>query len=279
MAKVTNEEQEVKKEEYEKMDRALEEMDKAEAAAKVKPKPKQKGTPAFISCKQSVLMEAVSMMDGLLGEVILKIDENGLTAISMDAANVAMYMLDLKPEVFNEIGGKVKVGVQVKALKGMLKRAKADDNVRITFKNPIELVFASKFNKTFTLPQIDIQDNKQKLPILKHNAIFKIKTELLCEAIEDSGQVADTLTFEVKDNKLSISAKGDMSGYEGEITELKDVPNCKSKFAREYMAKVIKKVATDVTVKMSTDYPILFEYDLGNESKMTLLVAPRIETE
>ena len=278
MAKVEQitEPEELAKEEHE----AEQAKEKAEAP---EPKPKKsKQQPAYIDCKQKVLMDAVSVMDGLLHEVILNIDENGLTATEMDQANIAMYVLDLKPGVFNEIEGKAKVRVQVKALKGMLKRAKPDDNVRITFSNPIELVFASKFNKTFILPQIDIEvDKVQKLPTMEHTAIFKIKTELLIEAVDDSGEVADSLTFGVKNNKLSISAKGDMSGYSGEVATIEGVEGiaCQSKYAREYMTKIVKKISPEVTVKLASDYPIILEYDLGNESKLTLLLAPRVETD
>ena len=253
----------------------------AEIEKKEKPLPKAKKEAAYIECKQSTLMDAISLMDGLLNEVVMTIDEGtGLTAAAMDPANVAMVVLDLKPAAFAAIKGAAKVGVNIHSLKKMLKRAAAEDNVRITFKNPIELVLASKFNKTFELPQIDVSEEKtQKLPGLKHDAVFKIKTALLKEAVKDCGEIADALRFEVKNSKLSVSAKGDMSGYTGEVADLTDVKDCASGFSREYMTKVIEDVASDVTVHLGTEYPILLEYDLGNGSKMSLIVAPRVSND
>ena len=228
----------------------------------IEPEPKQLSketkkveVPAFFMCKQSVLMDAVTIMDGLLHEVVLILDENGLTATAMDQANIALYSLQLKPAEFSEIEGKAEVKVQVKALKGMLKRAASTDNVRITFSNPIELVFASKFNKTFTLPIIgDDEEKIQKIPELNHDAVFKIKTDLITEAIDDAGLVSDSLTMEVKDEELKISAKGDASGYGGDgLGKFTGTKDCVSKFARDYLTKMVKKVADEVTVGLGTD--------------------------
>ena len=256
------------------------ELEQEQEKEEVKQEPKATKDKTFIECKQNTLMNAVTMMDGLLSDVVITIDEEtGLTASAMDQANVAMIVLDLKPSEFTAIKGKAKVGIKVSTLKGMLKRAKADDNIRMTFSNPIELVFASKFNKTFTLPQIDIEDDEDKeLPTLQHEAEFEMDTALLVETLEDCGQVAEALTLEVKDGRFNVFAKGDTSGYSGEVTEVKG-NDCNSKFAKEYMVKMVKGIAERVTVKLGKDYPLVLEYGLGKESKITLLLAPRVEQE
>jgi len=256
---------------------AKEEQAVKEVEAKVEAKPKSKTEGPYIEFMQSTLMDPLSIMDELLNEIVLTLDENGLKGNMMDPASVAMVDLDLKPAAFKEIGGKIKVGVKLKMLKDILKRAKADETVRINFKNPIEVIIASKFNKKFTLPQIDVEEKDGKMPELKHTAVFEIETAVIKEAIGDCGKVAEAISFKIKNEKLMVHAKGDLSGYQGEVADLKGMEDCESKFAREYLVKMVKPLSKEFTMSMGTDYPIMFKYGLEHESSISIILAPRIE--
>jgi len=86
--------------------------------------------------------------------------------------------------------------------------------------------------------------------------------------------------MEVKDEELKISAKGDASGYGGDgLGKFTGTKDCVSKFARDYLTKMVKKVADEVTVGLGTDYPIMLTYELGNESKLVLVLAPRVSND
>jgi len=263
-------------EEEHKAEQVVEEQAKKVEAEKP---PKTKTEGAYIEFEQSVLMEPLSLMEELLVEIELTLDEEGLKGNCMDLANVAMINLDLKSAAFKDINGKAKVGIKLKMLKDILKRAKADEHVRINFTNPIEVIIASKFNKVFTLPQIDIDVKGGKLPELKHTSVFEIETAVIKEAIGDCGKVADSISFEIKNEKLIVHAQGDLSGYRGEVADLKGMGDCKSKFAREYLVKMVKALSKEFTMSLGDDYPVMFKYELEQGSSISAILAPRIESE
>jgi len=236
-----------------------------------------------------LLSDVVSIISELVVEVKMRIDNNGLSIIAIDPANVALVSFKLPREAFSQFeAGEEILGLNLDNLKSVLRRAAAGSSLIMqTYENFLKINIVDRVKREFMLALIDIEGEEKAMPSLEFNNKIEISSQDFIDAIEDCIVVADTCNLSVGAEKFIIEAKGlnstkaEFSSDEVKIESSEaGGENIKAKYSLEYLQKFIKagRLTDKIMINFSKDYPL--RLDFKNEGmELSFILAPRVESE
>lgn len=231
-----------------------------------------------------LLSRVIEIISELVTEVRLKVNENGMSIVAMDPANVSMVGFKLPKKSFSqfEVGSEV-LGINLDSLKRILKRGGINSSLVLEKKeNMLNIQIHDRIRRNFNLSLIDIDSEDKEMPNLEFSSKVEINSIDLIDSVEDCTVVADACSFIVKDGKFVIEARGlnsamsEFSGDEAMIT----AENCKSRYSLEYLQKFMKgaKLCDKTILNFANDHPLKVELKTENMD-LIFILAPRVETE
>jgi proliferating cell nuclear antigen len=245
----------------------------------------------------SIVKDSLDSVSSLITEGTFEVSKDGLKLIAMDPASVAMIIFRILPSAFLEYTCKEdnNMTISISNLVTILKRARAND--RITFElesNKLKVTMDGDFKRTFHIPLIDSSAVQQKIPELSFKGKVMLSAGALKDGIKDAQMVSDCVVFEANPLSFVIKSLGDTSETKMELT--KDSPSLaglqlvgdvesgkalKAKYAIEYIDKMLKgaKVADNVTVQFSNNYPMRLDYTIVDKLQLSFILAPRVDTD
>ncbi|MBU0666140.1 MAG: proliferating cell nuclear antigen (pcna) [Nanoarchaeota archaeon] len=235
------------------------------------------------------LKDSISIISDLVTEARFRFTPDAIELVAMDPANVAMVIFKLLSSAFAEYNVKedIHLAINMNDFKQVLRRAKSNDAVTLeTEDNKFKITFKSNTIRTFYLPIIDVDESEQKIPDLSFKATITTTAAIINEAIEDADIVSESVTFDIDNQVLTISATGDLSKATIRIdadndTKIISDEKVKSKFSIEYLKKMIQgsKISEKVLLQVSQDYPLKLEYKVLNKVQLAFILAPRVDND
>lgn len=229
------------------------------------------------------LSEAIAIMSELVTEVRIKVGKNGMSAVAVDPANVALVSLKLPHSAFSQFESEdEELCVNLEDLKQVLKRANPGSTVTFEKKeNKLSIQIQNSVKRSFTLSLINIESEEKHVPSLDFLAKVSLPSTLFQHAIEDAAIVSDACTFNAKGELFSVEAKGSFNSSYTEFNsnEVKLSGEGKARYSLEYLQKFVKagKLSENVSLQFKTDYPL--RVDFSGNVEMTFVLAPRVEEE
>ena len=232
-----------------------------------------------------LMVKAIDVISELVTEVRMKINEEGISIVAIDPANVAMVGFSIPKSAFSQFeSGKEVLGINLDSLKKILRRCGSGSSVIFEKKNNLlSIQIQDRIKRNFTLNLIEVEREDKEMPSLNFSTAVKMNSVDVIDSVEDCAIVADACSFIIKDNKFVIESKGlnsaraEFSGDEAEITA--EVPACKSRYSLEYLQKFVRgaKLAEKTILKFSDDHPLRMDLKAENFD-LSFILAPRVET-
>ena len=235
--------------------------------------------------------DSVSIISELVNEARFKITKDAVELVAMDPANVAMVIFKLLSSSFTdyEVKEDTELAINLGNLKQILRRAKPDDMLKMELAdNKLKIQLKGASTRTFSLPIIELEEKEQKIPELQFPMAIEMPSSVLNEAIEDVDIVADSVSFIADPDKLTVQAEGDLCHAKIDIAkgdsakiDAEGSDKVKSKYSIEYLKKMIagSKLADNVTLRFSKDYPLKLEYKEVDKVMLYFILAPRVEND
>lgn len=240
----------------------------------------------------SYLRDSIGVISELVNEAHFKVAKEGLELVAMDPANVAMVIYKLLSSNFAEydLDKEYHLAINLASLKQILKRAKANDlmKIEVSEENKLNIEFKSETTRSFSLPLLDLEEKEQRIPNLTFPCSVETFSSTLSDAIEDANIVAESVTLSLEPQKFVISAEGDSSKANIEITaenrtkiSSNTTAKIKSKYSIEYLKKMMQgsKLAEQVTIYLNQDYPLKLEYKVVDKLLLSFILAPRVDND
>ena len=239
-----------------------------------------------------LLKDSISIISELVNEARFKVTKNAIELVAMDPANVAMVIFKLLASTFTEydVPKDTELTINLSHLKMILRRASANDMLTIELgeDNKLYINLKGKTKRVFSIPIIDMEEKEQKIPELAFGAKITLPSSHFNSIIDDVDIVAESVMLEVLNNKLTISAEGDLSKANIELnpddetkilTESDD--KIKAKYSIEYLKKMIggSKLSDTAILQFSADYPLKLEYKKVDRVQLSFILAPRVEND
>jgi len=244
----------------------------------------------LVLAESRFLKDPINIVSELVNEVTFKIDKDKLTLIAMDPANVAMVKFSLLSSAFveYEVEEPMKISISLDNFKQILRRAKPSDVLKLeVVNNKLRIELTGDSKRTFNLSLLNLEEEEQKEPNLDFVGSIEISTNLLDEAIEDMGVVADAVLIGLENDKFSVEASGNLSNAKIDLPAGEDVSislkgeKISSKYSLEYLKKIIKgsKLTNTAFLQMGNDYPLKIEYKVRDKINLQFVLAPRVKND
>lgn len=228
------------------------------------------------------LKEVIKNMKDIVNEVDMLIDKEGVSIITMDPANVAMVIFKLPAKScieFEHTENETGFGLNLTNLSKILKRTTKGDLLTLETTDA-KMSIKLNSNRAFTIPKIDIEENKQEIPKITYLSHTLLDRKDLLGAVEDVNLVSDAVMFTLTKDNLTLSGEGGLMSAKTRITnvdtEYKDEKeNLKSKYSIEYISKMLTAPSDKVKVELNNESPVRLTFKNELYDLMYLL-APQV---
>jgi len=231
-----------------------------------------------------ILSDAISIISEIVNEVRIKLNEDGMSIIAVDPANVAMVIFRIPKESFSHYeAGKEVWGVNLEDFKKVMKRASTSTSMAIEQEeNQLKISMFDKAKRNFILSLVDVSSEDKSEPQLNFSCEVEMGSQEFAQAIEDCTIVADSGSFIGSPESFTLEGKGSLNSARAEFSsdhiQIKGAG--KSKYSLEYLNKFTKakSLSEKVILKFSDDYPLRMDF-AGNRLGMGFILAPRVEND
>ena len=143
----------------------------------------------------------------------------------------------------------------------------------------------NKFDHFFELGLIDVEQDTLGIPDVEYDVDFTMKSENFAELINELMVFGSNLNIICSEEVLEFNASGDtgklkvnipiddLNEYaiaEGEIVDIS--------YSLNHIGKMClsTKLGQNVSISISSEYPMAIKYDLGDDSSVAFYIAPKI---
>lgn len=221
----------------------------------------------------------------------VQLSNDGIMITAIDPAQVSMVIFRLLTPAFEayKLDKEGVIGIDMERFNQVLKQVAPEDAVILKVDgNTMKLQCKSRSTRTFSIPLMELKDELKKPPKLEFTAQAVLASDVLNQAIEDSGVVADALIIDAEDGKLNFLATGELGNVETRLVKGDDAvkelvvkSKSRARYAVDYLKKIMKgaKLTNDIQLNFRTDYPLQVDFSLQDLLKLSFVLAPRVDTE
>lgn len=236
-----------------------------------------------------VLVDSLKGISNLIKETNIVVNNDGLEILALDPAGVGMVKFFMPAKLFSEwsicnVEKSFLFGVTIKDLNNVLSKLSKDATLIIEVDQEIHLKIDLKGKfKEFTLGVLNLDIKAQKVPDLKFNCIVSIPVVDFEDALNDAGIVSETCVLDVDANKIfRINGKGDINKSSSTLlnTVYTKYEMASSKYSLEYLNNMVcKQLGNNVSISLGNSYPLMIEYVELSGTRLTYILAPRMNND
>ncbi|QLC35632.1 DNA polymerase sliding clamp (plasmid) [Halarchaeum sp. CBA1220] len=241
--------------------------------------------------KGGAIKEFVGTLRAIVDEAKIRVDPDGIQTRAVDPANVAMYDASLAAGAFESYDATDGVlGVNLKRFAEILKLAKKDDLVQLSFNTTTFKLVVHIDGVEFTMALIDPDSIRKEpeLPDMDLPVSFTIEEAQIRRSVKAADMVADHIRFrcEEAEETVFIEAEGDTDNVSLELTESDlaalTAAEGQALYSLDYVKDISKQFprGTEITLTFGSDFPMMIEYEFSNgECEVLAMLAPRIQSD
>jgi len=242
----------------------------------------------YIITNPSFFINSMKAISSIIYEGFLLFDKTIIVS-GMGASRIVFFELTIGEDLLLiKKGGHVKVPLDFSDLAKILKRFKSgkistlsllyDDNV-LTIKGKID-----NNSKTFKLrtKDIDYEDlSLSKLLQLPLDAIFKINTFDLLDALKDCEIYSETFCIKTAENNVIIYETGNIGEVEVKLQPITEIYSDQTAaYKISFVRDILESTSNpEILLMFRKDYPLGIHDKLSDTSKMIWYIAPRVEND
>ena len=218
---------------------------------------------------------------------------------SMDSARVSIFEIELTNHWFDIYehtqASNICLGINTNILYKILNSRDKGQQLNIVYNSEdsdrlfVHFTCENKdiFDKHFEFPLMDIECDIIGIPEIDSQADLTINSANFANIINQLQMFGDDLNIECSEEKISLCSTSQETGkmmVDIKIDDLdefaiNDGETISLSFGLKYLHNICmySKLAKDIEIKLTRDYPMKITYSLGNEnSKMIFYLAPKI---
>lgn len=227
---------------------------------------------------------SIEAIAALIDEGALRINKEGMKLRAMDPSQIALVDFELPASGFEEfnVEEEVSIGLDFSELSKITKRSRADDKIKLSLNERLEMVFEGASRRKFSLGIIESSASPPREPSVEFTSEVKIGADALKESLKDAELVSNHVTLKINDGFV-IKAEGDTGSVdinfpEDNILSKNVKEKAKAVFALDQLDNLLKAAdaSSVIILKLRADSPLRVEYSIG-EGRVVYYLAPRIE--
>jgi proliferating cell nuclear antigen len=159
----------------------------------------------------------------------------------------------------------------------------SDENLYINFLN--EKVNKVAFDHFFELNLIDVDEDNLGIPEVDYDVEFTIESKKIVEVFSELNTFGQDLNIICNESKIELNAKGDSTKLKVNVPvddldeyAISEGEELNVSFSLSHLCKMClsMKLCSTINVSLSGEYPMSLNYNLGEDSKVTFFIAPKV---
>lgn len=251
--------------------------------------------------KESLLMKKlIESIKDIVSEINLEVSPHGINLQAMDGSHVALVTVNLSCDGFEEYrcDKVLTLGINVQSLWKLMKCGGNEDYLTLkadTEPSHLNIIFENKKikkNCNFKLGLINIESEHLGIPETSYGSKVTMSSAEFNRVTKELYQLSETVNIETQStfvnfsiNSESVSGNikidGNQSSNVEEQTSIQVAEPVNLAFALRYLNMFTKAtpLSDQVTLYLSSEYPLKVEYGLDNLGSLKYYLAPRISEE
>lgn len=218
----------------------------------------------------------------------IQVRKDGISVMLMDRSSISMVTMGIPSRAFPryDVKKEGKLGLDFQALKEAVKDLQKNDKVRLEQEgNNLKLKVIGPYDNMADKPNIrevllplrDVPKQVEKEPKIDLNASLEVNAKQLKDSLARANKLSSYVRMEVKDNLLTLTAKGDKGEFKEELP-VSSEGEAHAQFNLEFLRGFLKASDknTAVTLALKTEEPLKVEYSVGLQ-KARYWLAPYME--
>jgi len=227
-------------------------------------------------------------------------EEEGLHMQGMDPSHVCMFDIMLATQwftIFEEDEDDTEmISVPARIFNRVLSTYGKDQSITIEIDpngDKLNMEFTggkTTCDKYFEIPLVHLEQELMSIPEEESQADIEITSKKLTDLVTQFEIFDKVLTFNMSEEKVLMRAKGDEGSMTAKLSLEDDqlLDYCIEEdlelnvsFSLAYVKKMtgFSRLSNEVKLGLSKERPMFMEYDMGKDSKLRLVLAPKIDEE
>ena len=239
-----------------------------------------------VIAKKDVLKAMFSHVLNITEEVKFVFGKSKVSCSAVDPAHISMISMEVNPDIFEEYDvpnddGEA-LGLNLHRLMKVISLSNGNESITLQTDmedNTLSISFGNIIRKMILIDTSNLSD--PNVPILQMKNKVTINPKLIKTMTKVAQDITDWVEIRANEDDFTMFSEGELGSgkmtiSKSELTEYEFTEPTTSKYALDYMNKIISACTNDIEIYFSENYPVRLETE-DNGANITYLLAPRIE--
>jgi proliferating cell nuclear antigen len=216
---------------------------------------------------------------------------------SMDKSHICLANIEISKEWFTEYqqDSNTKISVDSSHLAIILNYALKHEKIEIKFEDENEpdklyINFLNKetkgaFDHFFEVPLIDFDEESLEIPAVEYDVEFSSNSKKMSDLFSELLVFGSDLNIMCDENTLEFNSEGDSGKLKVNIPiddlhefSISEGEKINVSYSLSHLSKMCTstKLSNNISISISSEYPMALKYDLGNDSNVIFYIAPKV---
>jgi proliferating cell nuclear antigen PCNA len=221
--------------------------------------------------------------------------EDRMFVQGMDSSRVSIFEINVPASWFDryELDDKdVTIGINVNIFSKILSTRDKSQSIRLHYvddDDKLYMEFTSNdqvYDKKFEVPLMELECEMMMIPDTESQAEFSLPSIKFGVLVDQLRLFGDTIQFDCSESAIQLSSSSPESGKMLAEIPIEDITSfaiaedivLSLSYSLLHMHNIClySKIAPEVTIHMSTDYPIKMIFAVGQEAQIVFYLAPKL---
>ena len=197
----------------------------------------------------NILKNIFININEIIDEIIIECSDSNLKFKGIDRGHICFFEGEISTSMFDEffLEKPLLLYIDLHELVKVLKRGNVKDS--LIFKadmEVIEVIFKNNNKRSFSVTQIDLEDNMKNIPSLNYSISFEYGFDSIKNTLKDAELYSDRLTFVYDNGSLIFKCEGTLGKYENNSLLKEDISGFySSTYSLDWLFKIFNRVLYD----------------------------------
>lgn len=228
-----------------------------------------------------VLQRAINAISSFISEGNFRFNDKGLALKALDPSQIVLVNYVAEKKLFDKFEIEPTfVGMDLIEFSKILNRLLPKDRLVLDLTDSELLVdFEGEISRNFSVPLIDVAEEEINVPETRFDCRIEILGRIFKEILKDASLFGGAVVFKIKNNDLTIEARGS-SGNLKTLTKgakglvVKSSSDVVGKYSLNFLQNIVREADSEkkIVLELKSDSPMKVSYEIG-ESEISFHLA------
>jgi len=248
--------------------------------------------------KLEIFVAIFQLLKNWSSHINMHFEKDRLYIQSMDKSHVCLADIEIKNKWFSffDCSNNNKISIDSSHFAILMNYALKHDKLELKYEdeNEVDKLFVNflnekeskgSFDHFFELNLIDVDEDNLGIPEVECDVEFTIEAKKLVEVLSELNTFGQDLNIKCSESVIELNANGDSTKLKVNIPvddldeyAISEGEEIDISFSLSHLCKMClsMKLCSIINVGISGEYPMSLKYNLGDDSKVSFYIAPKI---